>query len=56
MHEVAASSSGAPKQPVHVDQKIGRNDKVKLISPSGKQVDVKYKKFQQLLNQEYTQV
>jgi len=56
MQEQAASSSGAPKQPVHVDQKIGRNDKVKLISPSGKQVEVKYKKLQQFLNQGYTQV
>jgi len=56
IQEQAASSSGAPKQPVHVDQKIGRNDKVKLISPSGKQVEVKYKKLQQFLNQGYTQV
>ena len=56
MQEQAASSSGAPKQPVHVDEKIGRNDKIKLMSPSGKQVEVKYKKLQQFLNQGYTKV
>ena len=56
MQEQAASSSGAPKQPVHVDEKIGRNDKVKLMSPSGKQVEVKYKKLKQFLNQGYTKV
>jgi len=56
MQEQAASSSGAPKQPVHVDEKIGRNHKIKLMSPSGKQVEVKYKKLQQFLNQGYTKV
>ena len=56
MQEQAASSSGVPKQPVHVDEKIGRNDKIKLMSPSGKQVEVKYKKLQQFLNQGYTKV
>ncbi len=56
MQEQAAVQSGAPKQPVHVDEKIGRNAKIKLVSPSGKQVEVKYKKLQQYLNQGYTQV
>ena len=56
MQEQASSSSGGPKQPVHVDEKIGRNDKIKLMSPSGKQVEVKYKKLQQFLNQGYTKV
>lgn len=56
MQEQAAASSGVPKQPVHVDEKVGRNDKIKLVNPSGKQVEVKYKKLQQYLGQGYTQV
>ncbi len=56
MQEQAAAQSGAPKQPVHVDEKIGRNAKIKMVSPSGKQIEVKYKKLQQYLNQGYTQV
>jgi preprotein translocase subunit SecA len=45
----------APKRPIHVDQKIGRNEKITLISPSGKKVEVKYKKLQHFLNQGYRQ-
>jgi len=56
MQEQAVASSGVPKQPVHADEKIGRNAKVKMVSPSGKQVEVKYKKLQQYLNQGYAQV
>ena len=56
MQEQAVASSGVPKQPVHADEKIGRNEKVKMVSPSGKQVEVKYKKLQQYLNQGYAQV
>jgi preprotein translocase subunit SecA len=56
MQEQAAASSGVPKQPVHADEKIGRNEKVRMVSPSGKEVEVKYKKLQQYLNQGYTQV
>ena len=56
MQEQAAASSGAPKQPIHVEEKIGRNEKIRLVSPSGKQVEVKFKKLQQYLNQGYTQV
>jgi len=56
MQEQAVASSGVPKQPVHADEKIGRNAKVKMVSPSGKQVEVKYKKLQQYLNQGYSQV
>ena len=56
MQEQASSSSGAPKQPVNTDEKIGRNDKISLVSPSGNQVEVKYKKLQQYLNQGYTKV
>ena len=42
------------KTPVKVDQKIGRNEKIQVISPSGEKVFVKYKKLQQLLNKGYT--
>ena len=56
MQEQAAASSGIPKQPVHVDGKVGRNDKIKMVSPSGKQIEVKYKKLQHYLNQGYSQV
>ena len=55
MQEQAAESSGAAKQPIKVDEKIGRNEKIKLVSPSGKEIEVKYKKIQQYLNQGYTQ-
>ena len=55
LQEQAATQSGVPKQPVHVDEKIGRNTKIKLVSPSGKEIEVKYKKLQQYLNQGYTQ-
>ena len=56
MQEQAAASSGAPKQPINTDEKIGRNDKIRLVSPSGNQIEVKYKKLQQYLNQGYTKV
>ncbi len=45
----------APKRPIRVDHKIGRNEKITLISPSGKKVEVKYKKLQHFLNQGYRQ-
>ncbi len=56
LKEQAAASSGMPNQPINVDEKIGRNEKIKLVSPSGEQVKVKYKKLQQYLNQGYSKV
>ena len=56
MQEQAAASSGVPNQPINTDEKIGRNDKILLVSPSGNQIEVKYKKLQQYLNQGYTKV
>ncbi|MEE3302737.1 MAG: preprotein translocase subunit SecA [Candidatus Neomarinimicrobiota bacterium] len=56
LQEQAANSSGALKSPVKVDEKIGRNEKIKLVSPSGKQIEVKFKKLQHYLNQGYTKV
>ncbi len=45
----------AAKAPIHVDKKIGRNEKVTVISPSGKKEEIKYKKLQDYLNRGYTQ-
>ena len=56
LKEQAAASSGIPNQPINVDEKIGRNEKIKLVSPSGEQIKVKYKKLQQYLNQGYSKV
>ena len=42
------------KTPVKADKKIGRNEKIPVISPSGEKVFVKYKKLNQLLNRGYT--
>jgi len=46
----------AVRTPVNVDKKHGRNDKVKMVSPEGKEIEVKYKKLQQYLNQGYSQI
>jgi len=47
---------GAAKIPVTSGKKIGRNEKVVMLSPQGKKVEIKFKKLQQYLNQGYTQV
>jgi preprotein translocase subunit SecA len=47
---------GATRAPIKVDQKLGRNDKIKVVSPSGEEIEIKFKKLQQYLNQGYTQV
>ena len=56
MQEQAAASSGMKNEPINVEEKIGRNQKIKLVSPSGKHVEVKYKKLQQYLSQGYSKV
>ena len=51
--------SNQPQQvrtPIRTEQKYGRNDKVLVQAPDGKQMEVKYKKLQNLLNQGYKQV
>jgi len=45
---------GQPKQPVHNDKKVGRNEKIKVVSPSGKEEWIKHKKLQQYLNKGYS--
>ena len=52
-----ASQPRQPAQiPVHIEKKIGRNEKITMVSPSGKKVMIKHKKLQQYLNQGYTEV
>ncbi|MEE8341802.1 MAG: preprotein translocase subunit SecA [Candidatus Neomarinimicrobiota bacterium] len=46
----------AARTPMISDKKIGRNDKIKMVGPDGKEIEVKYKKLQQYLNQGYSQV
>ena len=45
----------ATRKPITTDKKIGRNEKIELISQSGKRETVKYKKLQDYLNRGYTQ-
>lgn len=51
--------SNQPQQvrtPITAGKKIGRNEKVMVKSPDGKQIEIKYKKLQHYLNQGFTQV
>ena len=47
--------TSAQRSPVVRDQKVGRNEKITVISPGGEKVMIKYKKLQQYLSQGYTQ-
>ena len=44
------------RTPIHVDEKHGRNEKVIIQAPDGKQIEVKYKKLSNYLSKGYTQV
>jgi preprotein translocase subunit SecA len=44
------------RTPVQVGEKHGRNEKVTVRGPDGKQIEIKYKKLQNYLNRGYTQV
>ena len=44
------------RSPIKVENKVGRNEKVKVESPDGKQIYVKYKKLQSYLSQGFKQV
>ncbi len=44
------------RTPVQVGEKHGRNEKVTVRGPDGKQTEIKYKKLQNYLNKGYTQV
>ena len=45
----------ASRKPIVSDKKVGRNEKVEVISPSGQRETIKYKKLQNYLNRGYTQ-
>ena len=45
----------ASRKPIISDKKVGRNEKVEVISPSGQRETIKYKKLQNYLNRGYTQ-
>ncbi|MFQ6613393.1 MAG: preprotein translocase subunit SecA [Fidelibacterota bacterium] len=45
-----------PNKPVHVGQKIGRNERILMQSPSGEKIQVKFKKRQQFLNRGYVEI
>tara|TARA_Y100001960_G_C13917240_1_gene468200 strand:- start:35 stop:499 length:465 start_codon:yes stop_codon:yes gene_type:complete len=44
------------RTPVQVEQKIGRNAKILVRSPEGKEIQIKYKKLQNYIEKGYTQV
>ena len=44
------------RTPIQVGEKHGRNEKVTVQGPDGKQIEIKYKKLQNYLNRGYTQV
>ncbi len=44
------------RSPIKAENKVGRNEKVKVESPDGKQIYVKYKKLQSYLSQGFKQV
>ena len=44
------------RTPVQVGEKHGRNEKITVRGPDGKQIEIKYKKLQNYLNRGYTQV
>lgn len=56
LQEQANNSSATPIEPVVAEEKIGRNEKITLMSPSGEKVEVKYKKLQHYLNKGFTKV
>jgi len=44
------------RTPIQVGEKHGRNEKIMVQGPDGKQIEIKYKKLQNYLNRGYTQV
>ena len=56
LQDQASASSNIPQTPAVSDDKIGRNEKIRVLSPSGKEIEVKFKKLQHYINQGYTKV
>ena len=47
-------SKNAPS--INTEDKVGRNDKVKVLSPSGEEIEIKFKKLESYLLKGYTRV
>ena len=57
----ADASSEIPSEPVktsqtNTEEKIGRNDKIKVLSPAGEEIKIKFKKLESYLGKGYTRV
>jgi len=57
----ADASSETPSEPIknpqtNTEEKIGRNDKIKILSPSGEEIEIKFKKLESYLAKGYTRV
>ena len=57
----ADASSETPSEPIknlqtNTEEKIGRNDKIKILSPSGEEIEIKFKKLESYLGKGYTRV
>jgi|TARA_B100000902_G_scaffold49934_1_gene56688 preprotein translocase subunit SecA len=57
----ADASSETPSEPIknpqtNTEEKIGRNDKIKVLSPSGEEIEIKFKKLESYLGKGYTRV
>jgi len=55
----ADASSETPSEPIknpqtNTEEKIGRNDKIKILSPSGEEIEIKFKKLESYLGKGYT--
>ena len=51
-----ATKTIQPKDPIKNLKKIGRNEKIAIKSPSGRKIEIKYKKLEHYLKQGYTQL
>ena len=52
----AKNSLQQNRAPIRATEKFGRNQKILVRDPSGKEIEIKYKKLQNYLNKGYTQV
>ena len=55
------ASPDTPSEPINipesnVEEKIGRNDKIKVLSPAGEEIEIKFKKLESYLLKGYTRV
>ena len=56
---ISEKKANKPQQvrtPIIATQKQGRNQKIVVRSPSGEEIQIKFKKLQNYLNKGYTQV